>query len=159
MAVLDTLPGVTVSINVDGQPLPEYKDDTEEETLDGPVAEYQTARTVCKYVEAISDKEFCIKMTLDAPFRMDCPSLEFACSIDGHRTHAPLIRKAAHSLRMRGDIVISPIERLHDGVRVEAPGRKDREFIKNFKFAKIETSTFFHKLFCASLYANWRSIP
>jgi hypothetical protein len=79
MAVLDALPGLTVSVYVNGQPLPEFEDDTEKEPPDGLVAEYQASRTIWKYVEAVSDKGFSIR----------CPSM--------HRTKliAPLLSSPA----------------------------------------------------------------
>jgi hypothetical protein len=130
MAVLDALPGLNVSIHVDGEPLPEYEDETEEETPDGDITEYQASGTVCKYVEAMSDKEFCIKITLNSPYKMDCPTLMFRISIDGIHASAPIIKKAAFPHKLLGDLVISPMRRTVEGVRVEAPGSKDREFIK-----------------------------
>jgi hypothetical protein len=143
MAVLDTLPGLTVSIHVDGEPLPEYEDDTEEETPDDPVAQYQVARTLCKYVEAISDKEFCIEMSLDPPYRMDCPALVFPCWIDGNLADEVVLHQAEFPKEIRRGRVISPVGTALDGVGVEAPGVKNREFLKKFKFVKIETCMFF----------------
>jgi hypothetical protein len=145
MAVLESLPGLTVSIHVDGQPLPEYEDHTEEETPDGPVAEYQAARTVCRYVEALSDKDFCIKTSLDAPYIMDCPSLMFPCWVDGNPAPAKVLKKTHHLDRIQGDLVVYPLQMMVEGVTVEAPGRSDQEFLKKFRFAKIEMCMFFVK--------------
>jgi len=62
MAVLDGLPGLEVFVCIDGQPIQEYNDDEEEEVAQTPVAEYQAAKTVSKFVESISDKEFSIQI-------------------------------------------------------------------------------------------------
>jgi hypothetical protein len=101
MAVLDTLPGLTVSIHVDDEPLPAYEDDTKEETPDDPVAQYQVARTLCKYVEAKSDKEFCIEMFLDPPYIMHCPALVFVCWIDGNLVDELVISQAEFRKEIR----------------------------------------------------------
>jgi hypothetical protein len=148
MAVLDTLPGLSVSIHVDGEPLPEYEDEAEEEIPDGPVAVFQAARTVCKYVEATSEKEFCIKMSLNAPYRMDCPSVKFRCFIDGIRVRTKILRRSVYPDRIRRGRVVSPVETTVEGVTVEAPGRSDHEFVRKFKFAKIELCMFFQVTAC-----------
>lgn len=57
MAVIDAVPGVKVSICINGQPVEEYEDSGEE--IDGPLA----SKTVVKYIEAISDAEFTINTT------------------------------------------------------------------------------------------------
>lgn len=54
MAVNDAVPGIEVSILINGKPVEEYEDSGEE--IDGPLA----SKTVVKYIEALSDTEFTI---------------------------------------------------------------------------------------------------
>lgn len=58
MAVVDAVPGVEVSIWINGQPVTEYEDVGEE--VDGPMA----PKTVVKYIEAISDTEFGVNVSV-----------------------------------------------------------------------------------------------
>lgn len=58
MAVIDTVPGVNVSIWIDGKPVKEYEDASEE--ADEPLA----AKTAVRYIESISDTEFAIHVSV-----------------------------------------------------------------------------------------------
>lgn len=81
MAVLDTLPGLEVTITVDGADLKEY-----EETG----AELEP-KVVTRYIEAISDANFVITYRL-APellFTGDCIKLD--TYVDGVWVYAPLV--------------------------------------------------------------------
>lgn len=62
MAVIDAVPGVEVFVCVDAQPVKEYED--ADEVIDGPLA----SKTVVKYIEAISDTQFTIKVTVHPAF-------------------------------------------------------------------------------------------
>jgi hypothetical protein len=78
MAVLDSLPHIKSQIWVDGRPLEEFDDDEDEEQEVGPIAEYKAARTVTKYIESTSDKEYSVKLEIDTSYNWDspCPSTE-----------------------------------------------------------------------------------
>ncbi|KAJ8066667.1 hypothetical protein OCU04_005711 [Sclerotinia nivalis] len=93
MAVLDSLPGIEVTICVDGEPLEEY-DNTEDETmlvepeaLDGnfEVAKHQRSVTVKKFVESEAGKFFTINCVVKDPYRYtgDCTHIVFTCLVDG----------------------------------------------------------------------------
>ncbi|ELR02078.1 hypothetical protein VC83_08547 [Pseudogymnoascus destructans] len=58
MAVIDAVTGLEVSIWINGQPGKEFEDASEE--VDGPLA----SKTVVKYIEAISDTEFGVKVSV-----------------------------------------------------------------------------------------------
>ena len=140
MAVLDDLPGLGVSICIDGQPVEEYNDDEEEEVAETPIAEYQAAKTISKFVESISDKEFSIRIALESPFVMDYDSLLCPIHIDGKWRNEPVLQKVDHPISIQGSRVVSRITRTVAGVKDVAPGNLENEFVRNFKFAKIDIS-------------------
>ncbi len=90
MAVLDGLPGLEVLVCMDGQPLEEYDDDEEEAIADTPIAEHQAAKTISKFVESVSEKEFSIRILLRSPFVMDYDSLKSPIYIDGKWCREPV---------------------------------------------------------------------
>ncbi|KAG9550739.1 hypothetical protein KCU71_g14049, partial [Aureobasidium melanogenum] len=81
MAVLDGLPGVEVTVIVDGEDLHEYWDADMEDEED----------TVTKYIEAVDGAHFAvkIKVTEDATFKGD--TLAFKIKVDGSMIRQPLI--------------------------------------------------------------------
>ncbi|KAF8860115.1 hypothetical protein BDZ45DRAFT_649240 [Acephala macrosclerotiorum] len=142
MAILDKVPGLEVTFCVDGMPLEEYDDD-EELTLGKPgaIGEYQVARTVSKYVEALSDKEFSINVKMDSSFSFDCPSIATPINVDGKLATAPVLIKANYATSLHGNRIVTPIVRKVDGVYVAAPGNDKQQFLKKFKFSPIDTTT------------------
>jgi len=96
MAILDSVPGLAVHVCVDGTPLEEYKDGAEEEVEElntSVIKQYQAARTVCQYVESVSDKEFSIELLVQPTYEMDCDNLEIGIKIDGKTLITPIISK------------------------------------------------------------------
>jgi hypothetical protein len=145
MAIQDNIPGLEVTVCIDGKPLEEYDNDEEEEAkpgLDPEVMKYQAARTVTKYIESVSDQEFIIQIKLAPPFKMDYACLSTSVQIDGRKVASPLIQKIDNLDRFSGDCVVTEFQRRVEGKLVEAPGNAGRELLKKFKFAKIETSKF-----------------
>lgn len=94
MAIVKPVRGIKVTIHVDKKPLQEYDDD-EFEVAPGINEEYQTSRTVAKYVESVSDKEFGVNICVDKSFRMDCPNLSAAIEIDGVLVTNIILEKSA----------------------------------------------------------------
>ncbi|KAG4430283.1 hypothetical protein IFR05_014230 [Cadophora sp. M221] len=130
MAILDRVPGLEVKVHINGQPAQEYDDDEDEQAVPGAVGWYQAARTVRKYVESISDKEFLVQLSLDNSFKFDCPTLSCELSIDGKVVRSPVIyRKHQESFTLE-----------IDGIKTSA-GDGKTALLKPFKFSKIETST------------------
>ena len=92
MAIVQGVPGLQAEVIVDGQSLLEY---------DGDDAEPDTST---KYIEAISDKEFGLRITFKQPFP-DHHSVELRVSIDGNRSRImvyeaqPLHQPAVHHKR------------------------------------------------------------
>ncbi|KFX99241.1 hypothetical protein V490_01888 [Pseudogymnoascus sp. VKM F-3557] len=80
MAVIDEVPGLDVSIWMNGQPVKEYEDAGEE--IDGPLA----SKSVVKYIEAISDTEFAVNFSVLPVFkehRQTKDDLLFKAQVDG----------------------------------------------------------------------------
>lgn len=82
MAINPALPELEITVNVDGQPLREYEDDDIDGSLHSePLALRQKA--VSKYVEAVTDQEFSIDLTLCASYEPTSPSLTARVYADG----------------------------------------------------------------------------
>jgi hypothetical protein len=81
MAVLSDVPGLQVEILVQGQPLNEYRDR----------AAKTSGRTVERYVEAQSGKQFEIRYIFEEQFPTDRP-ISTIVTIDGKAVDEPLIR-------------------------------------------------------------------
>jgi hypothetical protein len=138
MAVLDALEGIEVSICVDGQALHEYNDDDIEAQAEA-VGAHQASKTVSKYIEAATGKEFAIKLTVKSPYKMDCPTLSFSCRVDGMKVEKRILRKTNYKSA-------SGFEAVVNGLRHVLGGVSERSSIKHFQFAEIKTSTLmFHR--------------
>jgi hypothetical protein len=91
MAITDDVPGLQVEVIVDGQPLWEYDDDEDE----------AERFTTTKYIEAMSDKPFSIRVVYKKPFPRQY-GVEMDVKIDGGqgrgRMHKPedLYRPEGH---------------------------------------------------------------
>jgi hypothetical protein len=129
MAVLEGLEGIEVTVCVDGQALNEYNDD-ELEVQPGAISAHQASKTVSKYVEAVTGKEFSIKTTVKSPYKMDCPCLSFLVKVDGSSVAQPLMLKRMYNRTVGWERVIS-------GVKHYLPGASRRCSIQNFRFAEI----------------------
>jgi hypothetical protein len=138
MAVLDDLEGIEVTICVDGQALHEYNDD-EIEAQAGAVGAHQASKTVSKYIEAATGKEFAVKVTVKSPYKMDCPTLSFRCRVDG-------MKVGSRGLQKTGYKSASGFETVVNGLRHNLGGLSKRCSIRHFQFAEIKTSTsMFHR--------------
>jgi hypothetical protein len=138
MAVLNGLEGIEVTICVDGQALHEYNDD-EVEAQAGAVGAHQASKTVSKYIEAATGKEFAFKVTVKPPYKMDCPALSFPCRVDGMEVDSRLFHKTEYKSASGFEIVVK-------GLKHNLGGLPKRCSIKHFRFAEIKTSTsMFHR--------------
>ncbi|PMD38441.1 hypothetical protein L207DRAFT_599223 [Hyaloscypha variabilis F] len=131
MAVLKGLEGIEVTVRVDNSALHEYNDDEVSNEL-VPIGEYQASKTVSKYIEAFTGKEFTIVMTVRALYQMDCPTLSFRVMVDGNHASNPLLRKSNY----RGN----NWEKKVAGIRHQLEGPSKRCSIKKFLFAEIQTT-------------------
>jgi hypothetical protein len=138
MAVLESLPGVEVCVCVDGNALEEYKDDEEVKVTPGPVGEHQASKTVSKYIESITGKEFCIRATISPAFLFDCPRLSFKLRIDGKRMDGVLSSKHLVRTADKLHLVKSNIMEMN-GLRLATDSKNPHSLLKKFTFAKNET--------------------
>ncbi len=143
MAIPERVPGLQACVLVDGNALPEYDHEEIEPTKPGPIGEHQAVRTVSKYIEAVSGKEFGIRISLNTPFKLNCPTLTVRIQIDGKWVGGTYIRKASHPASYRGANVISRVDKDVAGARAAAPDHPRMHFLKPFKFSAINTSKSF----------------
>ncbi|KAI0127031.1 hypothetical protein BJ170DRAFT_695414 [Xylariales sp. AK1849] len=100
MAILRDLPGVEITVEVDGKPLQEYddpyanKNSDELELLVAATKETNPVATnvkhiphVVKYIEAVSGKRFAFRFKKQAGFLRGCHHLGLEFSNDGRRTN------------------------------------------------------------------------
>ncbi|ESZ92160.1 hypothetical protein SBOR_7455 [Sclerotinia borealis F-4128] len=93
MAILDSLPGIEVTICVDGEPLLEYEnneDDIEigiDEGVDEDVTKHQRSVTVKNYIESTAGSFFGIQCSVEDSYRYtgDCTEIGFHQIVDGIR--------------------------------------------------------------------------
>jgi hypothetical protein len=133
MAVLKGLEGIEVTVSVDNSALYEYNDD-EVSKQPRVIDEYRASKTVSKYIEAFTGKEFPIVMIVRAPYQMDCPTLSFHVMVDGNLASKPLLRKPNYGG--------NNWEKKIAGIKYQLQGASKRCSIKNFLFAEIQTSRF-----------------
>jgi hypothetical protein len=139
MAVLADLEGIEVTICVDGQALHEYNNDDEIEAQAGAVGAHQASKTVSKYIEAATGKEFAIKLTVKSPYKMDCPTLSFPCRVDGMKVCSRILLKTEYESASGFEIVVN-------GLKHNLGGLSRRCSIKHFQFTEIKISTsMFHR--------------
>lgn len=97
MAVLDGLPGVEITVVVDGKDLHEYQDADMEDDED----------TVTKYIEAVDNANFAIKIKVAKGATFKGNRLSFKVLVDGARISRPLMgplrrQKPTHVHMVRG---------------------------------------------------------
>ncbi|KAI4652231.1 hypothetical protein J4E93_002430 [Alternaria ventricosa] len=115
MAIAPGYPGLEVTINVDGQPLPEYEDEDEDED--------PAPKTTTKYIEARSDSHFSIVTEFKPPFPTQYHVRSSLC-IDGTGMDKALC--------LREDLFKKPFE--NTGIR----RREGEQWVKQkFSFAKL----------------------
>jgi hypothetical protein len=131
MAVFDFIRGLKVEINVDGVAVQEYDDNEEEDDDLVGAKQYQASRSVNKYVEAISGKNFEVVITVGPPYTFDCPTLMFEVIVDGKNVAQPLFESSTYNRTNSNPFPVS-------GVMIEEVGK---DVLKPFKFSEIETNT------------------
>jgi hypothetical protein len=121
MAILEHCPGLKVQVIVDDQPLQEYQDD------ESP----SDAKTVSKYVESTTGKNFAFKVTYQHPFPTK-QDVEVKISIDG--AVVAYDRCAAKDLYQPGEYI-------HDGPIVKIGAET---FQQNFMFKSVDSIEHHH---------------
>ncbi|KUJ09409.1 uncharacterized protein LY89DRAFT_724405 [Mollisia scopiformis] len=126
MAIHPDLPGVEVTICVNGIPLEEFDDPPEEGTPFQP----NTTKSISKYVKSMTDQEFTIKYTMGHPFDVDCPNLKVHVCVDGKSVPG----KAFDRDRFPGGKIV---EGIISGVKYVENGEK---MFKTFCFSAVKTT-------------------
>jgi len=111
MAVLDLVPGLEVTVCVDGQLLEEYSEDGYEEVPTGEVAQHKATRTVTRYIESTSEKEFVVHISAAKGFTMDCDGILWNIRTDGKLMDSPIFNKDLLYNRMSGDRLVTSIKK------------------------------------------------
>ncbi|KAL3425107.1 hypothetical protein PVAG01_04388 [Phlyctema vagabunda] len=131
MAIFDFVPGIEVTVCVDGQPLPEFDDDDDSAKLaqahsPQSLEEYCAKRTVSRYVQSIDDKDFTVRCEIRPPYQMDCPGLAIFLEVDHRHIDGRWIMKnGANSVEMKG----------------LTTGARGTEVFQPIKFTKIKLAT------------------
>lgn len=116
MAVLETVPGFSVTVHVDGKPLQEYRDSDD----DG-----EPKVTTC-FVEATTGKEFEVFFRLEKGIEAESSAFEVRIMVDGTETGSAL--RDAKRARVHGEQFQST------GMQIS------RTELAKYRFAPLETS-------------------
>lgn len=114
MAIIPGIPGLEVSILVDSQPLPEYSEEDESDSV--------PPGTITKFVESRAGSEFAIqiKFGVDFLYASDDTIVVKIC-IDGHRADCRLIDQTFR--RTRFPVIIDVARFMEEGVWKKAKFR------------------------------------
>lgn len=132
MAVLEGLPGVKVTVQINGRDLAEYDDPNASEHEPARAGAYHTST---KYIECVDDAEFSMKALASKEYKWGykghCLSMDFY--VDGNLVSGRSIRE--------GDLVRGPVETVVYGKRTYCA--KEKHWIRrNCRFSAITTGTF-----------------
>jgi len=123
MAVLDGLPGLEVEIVVNGQPLKEYTDTFVDE---------EEAKTVIKYVEAVSGANFEIYCRFTRPYPHRDVVNSAHVELDGEGVVGKIIRKSYLQPLLRGYTA---------WIKGRTTGQGQKWLEEKFRFAELTIST------------------
>ena len=127
MAILNLLPGLEVSVCVDGQHLQECDTENDEIKQANPViVEHLKARTITKYIESETDKIFTIKASFGPDFKKDCPKISIDFDVDG--------------VFMDSRFLSPPDPGYETVCKGKRCGSGQKATVRAMKFAKIEAS-------------------
>lgn len=134
MAVLDSFPGLVVSVLVDGNTLQEYPDDEEAVRL----ASLADTKTIPVFVEAVSEKEFVVRLSVEDSFHPTSPTVTFAIIVDGQVAYRRILWPIS-TPGSKDDTLSMTQARNIEGAPFSLPGDPLRESLKKFKFSKLGT--------------------
>lgn len=81
MAAHDDLPGIEVSVCMNGEKTKEYYAESKINQHDRKVALHQTAWSVTKFIESIEESGFSVKVDIKKPYKLDCDALSFELEV------------------------------------------------------------------------------
>ncbi|KAH8597435.1 hypothetical protein B0O99DRAFT_684760 [Bisporella sp. PMI_857] len=127
MAIHESLPGVEVTICVDGEALKEYEAENEEAKHEiEAVRLHQAERTVTKFVESVTGKVFCVKIQVHPSCKESLYKLGFETLVDGVRAMEPLISRRAYCTSTMEELILGFTHRA-------------TSTLQRFMFAEIKT--------------------
>lgn len=95
MAIHESLPGIEVTVQVDGVDLKEYPTKNDRvEHLDPNAALHQEAWTTTNYIVAETGKAFTLKLAVNDQYAMNSPSLVFRPQVDSHYIFGEVLEKS-----------------------------------------------------------------
>lgn len=136
MALLDSLPGVEVTVCVEGEALQEYAAENDEVVhQDKAVVYHQQQVTTTKFIESATGKPFLVRVNVKAPFKMNCDNIAFAVRVDGKHIRKSLMSKKDFAKIMNG-------EREDWSVNIEGPIEQVGSgwVVRLMHFAEIQSS-------------------
>ena len=132
MAIHPDLPGIEVTVCVDGQALKEYE--TENDPIKHKVqaiAAHQEKCTITKFVESADDTAFAVQLAVRAPYKMTSRRLKFEVEVDGVWVESPLMHVNKYNNTHH------QWSRACEGPR---SGNNANIIVNTMKFTKVETS-------------------
>jgi hypothetical protein len=94
MAIIEGIPGLSVVVRVDGEPLVEYSNNDGENIGNSPT------QTVIKYIEAITDKKFDVVINATKEFRFTSPQVAHHVLVDGILARSTMGSKSPYCCRV-----------------------------------------------------------
>jgi hypothetical protein len=84
MAIHKDVPGLEVTIEVDGTSLVEFAHSNDEIKHENHAVQAHLGKcTITKYVECVTGAQFRIKLSVDDKYKWDCPRIGFFTFVDG----------------------------------------------------------------------------
>ncbi|RYP53174.1 hypothetical protein DL768_001767 [Monosporascus sp. mg162] len=123
MAILEELPGVKVTVRVEGKDCVEYEDPD--------AADIQTSRpTSSKYIESVDDAEFCVHFHMDSNYNWDYREhcLVVAVYADNQWLNSSFVEKTA-LINGQLDIDVDRLNKVDDTTKARI--EEDRKVAKN----------------------------
>ncbi|KAF7960662.1 hypothetical protein EAE96_000336 [Botrytis aclada] len=132
MVFHDKLPGLEFHFEVNGERVDEYDDNEEVETKPGPVGEYQSSRTVVKYIEAVTGATFSIKCSVSSGFEMNSPNLTMHVFVDGKFSEGKVVgpRYIGSTICFNGPHSFHPMSR----------DSAERHTMQSYRFSELDIS-------------------
>ncbi|KAG4439891.1 hypothetical protein IFR05_004615 [Cadophora sp. M221] len=97
MAVLVGLPGVQITVCVNGNVLKEYETENGQIHHEDPaITAHQEGCTVTKFIEATTGEPFTINLGVTEPFKMGSPTIVFYIFADGQLIRKPLMSEETY---------------------------------------------------------------
>lgn len=115
MAVHDSLPGIEVTVRVDGEPLKEYHiENGKAKHSDRKVAAHEEAWTIANYIESSTSQTFTVDYAIEPPYKFSSPGLTFFLFVDGQKVHSrhfsrKKYRKCKWVFTAKGPQAITPL--------------------------------------------------